>query len=242
MATTRIPASGVVARKLRRMIREGIYGPGSQLPTEPELSSEFDTSRATLREALSQLSDEGLVRRIHGVGTFVSERLPIRNSLHVNFGVSQLIASEGMEPGTIESRMTVISPEDSIRETLQLTSSEEVVQIERVRTADGRPVVYSVDSMPARLIDRASFFIGDSVYDYLASVAGHAVEHGEARLRPETASPDLAKALSVDEGSLLFVIEQTDFDATGQPVLHSLEWHLSDAFTFGVIRRGPANT
>lgn len=222
------------------MIRDGVYPPGSQLPTEPELSNEMNTSRATLREALAQIADEGLVRRLHGVGTFVSERLPIRNSLHVNFGVSQLISSEGMKPGTKESRVAVVEPDEPLREALQLSAEEQVLRIERIRTADGQPVVYSIDTLPERLTDSASFFIGDSIYEYLAETAGHAVEHGEAKLSPAVASEEIAAALDVDEGTLLFMIEQLDYDAAGQPVLHSLEWHISNAFTFGVIRRGPA--
>lgn len=240
MATTRVPASDVVARKLRQMIRGGVYEPGAQLPTEPELSTVLETSRATLREALAQIADEGLVRRIHGVGTFVNDRLPIRNSLHVNFGVSQLIASEGMKPGTKESRISVVEADEIARDSLQLIEGDEVVRIERVRTADGRPVVFSIDTLPAHLTDSASFFIGDSIYEFLADVAGRPVEYGEAKIYPATAGDQVAASLEVDEGALLIVIEQVDFDAGGRPVLHSLEWHLSDAFTFGVIRRGPA--
>jgi GntR family transcriptional regulator len=49
------------------------YRPGDQLPSEPELAAAYSVSRATVREALQSLENEGIVRRVHGSGTFVNQ-------------------------------------------------------------------------------------------------------------------------------------------------------------------------
>src|SRR5438309_7340880 len=63
---------------------------GTQLPSEPKLAAELGVSRATVRDALRALEQEGLVRRVQGSGTYVAHpRVP--NSLDMNFGVTAAI-------------------------------------------------------------------------------------------------------------------------------------------------------
>lgn len=59
--------------QLFKLITNGVYFPNSQLPSEPELAKMFGVSRMTLRQALSLLEDDGLIRRIHGKGNFIME-------------------------------------------------------------------------------------------------------------------------------------------------------------------------
>ena len=58
------------------MIQDGVYPPGSQLPSEPELALQMDVSRMTLRRALALLQEDNLVINIRGKGNFISERNP----------------------------------------------------------------------------------------------------------------------------------------------------------------------
>ena len=62
------------------MIQEGVYPPGTQLPSEPELASRMGVSRMTLRRALSLLIDDGLVKNIRGKGNFIRAQENLSNS------------------------------------------------------------------------------------------------------------------------------------------------------------------
>src|SRR5947199_10566309 len=93
-----------IAEELREQLRGGEYLAGAQLPSEPELARRLGVSRSSLRAALALLEAEGVLRSVHGSGTFVTDRPLLRNDLSRNFGVSEMIAATGVKPGTIEAR------------------------------------------------------------------------------------------------------------------------------------------
>jgi GntR family transcriptional regulator len=222
--------------------RSGL-GPGGQLPPEPDLAIELGVSRATLRESLRSLEEEGLLMRTRGAGTFLADRPRVRNNLDANFGVTDAIRASGMRPGARRATTAVRPATLEERERLTLAPGEEVVAIDRIRTAGGRPVVVSSDALPARFVagrrDVVAKLARGSVYDVLERELGIAIHHGVASFAPARASASIASALGVSRGTLLVYLVQTDYDDAGRPVLASDEYHLADAFEFMVIRRGP---
>jgi GntR family transcriptional regulator len=200
-------------------------------------------SRATLRDALRSLEEDGFVTRIRGAGTFVTHRPRLRNNLDANFGVTDLIRSMGMEPGTeglkvYESRATAEEAEG-----LTLPLGAPVICIERIRTADRRPVVFSMDMVPAALLEGREDALSElgqrSIYAVLEQDLGIVVRQGVVTVRPAKADRALAAALRVARGVLLLYLLQVDYDTDGRPVLLSHEHHLADAFEVTVVRRGP---
>ncbi len=85
-----------VRDELAGRITSGAIPPGSRLPPEPQLAEDFGVSRATLREALRSLEEDGFVTRRRGAGTFATHRPRLRNNLDVNFGVTEAIRASGM--------------------------------------------------------------------------------------------------------------------------------------------------
>jgi GntR family transcriptional regulator len=133
-------------QELRLAITNGTYQPGSQLPTEAELCEMLGVSRTVVREALRSLEDEGLVVRRHGVGTFVRDH-PILKNLNFNFGITEMIESAGLKPGTSHLAVYPESANAEKAEQLRVPVGTPLITVERVRTADGRPVVYSLDTL-----------------------------------------------------------------------------------------------
>jgi GntR family transcriptional regulator len=231
-----------VREELARRIERGEWRPRDRLPSEPDLAASLGVSRATLREALRSLAEDGFVLRVQGSGTFVTHRPRLRNNLDMNFGVTDLIRSMGMEPGARDVRtgQSAASADDAAA--LGLTRGDPVLRVERVRTADGRPVVFSIDLLPLRVLgdpEALPQFDGRSIYELLEVEAGVVVQRGVASLRPANADRQLANLLAVPEGTLLLYIHQVDFDGEGRPVLLSHEHHVADAFEITVVRRGP---
>jgi GntR family transcriptional regulator len=124
---------------------------------------------------------------------------------------------------------------------LDLRPGDPVVVLERVRTADQRPVVFSRDVVSVSTIsaaELAAMQLDGSVYALLEQ-HGHAVEHGVVRIEPGRADRTLARRLGVKSGAMILVLVQVDYGREGDPVLLSEEFHLADAFEFTVVRRGP---
>jgi DNA-binding GntR family transcriptional regulator len=232
-----------VRERLVRLIAGGRWRPGERLPSEPKLAQDLGVSRATLRDALRSLEEDGFVTREHGAGTFVTFRPRLRNNLDVNFGVTRLIEAHGLEPGVASLTVTRAMPDEECVEKLALGRGEEVVVLERVRTADGTPVVFSREILPTAILAGRTHLLDElgsgSLYEFLRRELGVVVEHGVATLRPAEASARIAVLLEQPERALLLLVSQVDFDLEGRPVLLSHDHHLADAFELTVVRRGP---
>jgi GntR family transcriptional regulator len=232
-----------VQDELRQRIDQGKLPAGTRLPSEPDLAAELGVSRATLREALRALQDEGLLRRRQGSGTYVADRPRVANSLDVNFGVTEAIRAAGMRAGITQGRHWTEPASAAEAARLELEPGQDVLVVERVRTAEGKPVVLSRDVVPSSLVgDRAQVveeMLRRSIYEVLERELGVVIHHGVARFRPVRADHTVAGRLGVPRGELLLYLWQVDYGEDGTAVLSSHEFHLADAFDFSVVRRGP---
>jgi GntR family transcriptional regulator len=232
----------VAQQELRQAITGGTFRPGSQLPTEAELCEMLGVSRTVVREALRMLEDDGLVARRHGVGTFVRNH-PILKNLNFNFGITEMIESAGRKSRTSHLAIQKENADREKAEQLRVPLGTPLVTVERVRTADGRPVVYSLDTLRESLLQGAEFdpqlLLTESIYNLLQTSLGKVIEYGMARLRPVAAPQHVAERLQLPPNALTLYIVQTDYTAGDEPLVYSCEYHLPDAFDFMVWRRGP---
>lgn len=230
----------VVRDGLRRAIMAGEFRAGSQLPNEDGLSRRFAVSRATVREAVRGLVEEGYLVRRQGSGTYVTSRPLLRNSLDTNFSYTDYLESIGVRAGKRILSIALVPADAAACEHLGLPAGTRVVELRRVRTADDRPAVYSIDCLPADIVDPVAHrdALAGSIYALLASL-DHPVMHGEAILSPAAADDELARTLEVPVGTLLQRIEQVDVDGAGRRVMLSHEWHVPSVVELRVYRRGP---
>jgi DNA-binding GntR family transcriptional regulator len=210
---------------------------GTKLVNEERLATRFDVSRSSVREAVSALVTAGYLERHHGSGTYVVGLPGPRHALDATLSYTHMIAEAGMTPG-----MRVLSVETR-RAThvegvaLNLAREEPIRRLERLRTADGRPVIYSVDVIPESVVSSVTNTTFDrSLYDVLSSI-GEPVASADAVLTPITAGRHLSRQLKVKVGSALQQIVEVDFTKSGQPVVFSTEWHVPGVFELRVHRR-----
>jgi DNA-binding GntR family transcriptional regulator len=233
----------IVRDGLLRAIETGEFPPGAKLPNESQLSERYRVSRATVREAVRSLVEQAYLQRLHGSGTYVLPRPRLRNSLDLNFSYTQLIAASGRTPGERCLSLRREAASEAVAERLRVPVGEELMRLERVRTADGTPVMYSVDYLPGSVVgtevpeDR----LRGSIYDLLAEL-GRPVHHGEALVRPATVDAELAQVLECAPGELVQYLDQVDFGVGGDRLMYSREWHLPTVIELRVFRRGPGST
>ncbi len=242
-AMSRPLLADVVRDGLRRAVITGSYQPGSKLPNEDALAQRFAVSRATIREAVRGLVEEGYLARRQGSGTYVTARPLLRNSLDRNFSYTSYLESTGVRAGRRTIAIRTVAASMDVAERLLLEPGTAIVELRRVRTADDRPAVYSIDHLPADIVDvdRDREALDGSMYAMLTAL-GHPILHGEAIISPASADDDLAAVLDVLPGTLLQHLEQVDVDAAGRRVMLSLEWHVPSVIELRVYRRGPGTS
>jgi len=230
---------------LVEQVRESLLGdltsgklePGAKLANENELAERFAVSRSTIREAVGGLMDAGYLVRRHGSGTYVTASPRTRHPLETTVSYTAMIREAGHTPAETVVSKAVRAAAGTERDLFGLTDSEPVVDVERVRFAGRRPVIYSRDRIPAALLgDVPDEALDSSLYAILAR-AGHPVASATAQLIPTVANAKLARLLMVKRGTPLLHIDQVDYDERGRPVMLSLEWHVADAFDLVVNRR-----
>lgn len=211
---------------------------GDKLPNEYELAEQFAVSRATVREAIQGLLEIGHLARQRGNGTFVAPA-PSRHALDSNVSYTAMIREAGHEPSETVLHTLFRAPTQSEAEHLGLAAEDRVVEVERIRFGDGRPLIYSRDRIPEKVLgDIDPDLLGNSLYVVL-EWAGHKVTRATAHLKPVVANAKLARLLQIQTRTPLLHILQTDHDADGNPVMLSDEWHVADAFELIVNRRAP---
>lgn len=232
------------ATRLRELIRDGVFGPGEQLPSEPELAKRLGVSRPTLRAAVTELIADLLLVRRRGVGTFVSASPP-----HLSHGLERLVGTGrsiellGRTPGAIGLEVRHGTADEDLATHLQIDEGDPVVHISRTRTADGVAVLHCAEWIPEDLLPESTaldlFDANDSLYEALAQM-GLAVRQAIARFVPLVPDTELRRRLDTGPGVPVLLLEQQHFLATqiDRVVLFSRNYYNTERVDLHTVRRG----
>jgi GntR family transcriptional regulator len=161
-----------------------------------------------------------------------------------NFGITEMISQAGYIAGTRDFKISTEKASKLLAEKLNIPEESLMVVIERVRTANDVPIVFTRDIMPQDVLGgwmpTSENLNGISLYECLERYANIRIVDGMASFSPVQANNELAKKLSIQRNALLLLIEQVDHDPNQRPVLYSAEYHLTDKFNFIIHRKGPA--
>ncbi|MEG0438395.1 MAG: GntR family transcriptional regulator [Solibacillus sp.] len=227
-----------VIDRLKSDIDKEIYRENEKLPSEFELSKTLGVSRATLREALRLLEEENVIVRRHGVGTFVNPKPLFTSGIEHLSSISSMIENAGMVPGTVfmSAQEEKVTEEDIER--FQADIDDNVVTIERVRTADGEPVVYCVDRVPASFLP--SEFISNqtvSIFSALEQTGNIRIAYAVTYINPVGFHDVVSPILKCGPESALLILKQLHYDENDRVVLYSKNYFRADKFSFHVVRK-----
>lgn len=219
METDGRPLYRQLAEALRREIQLGLLRPGERLPAELELVERRRVSRTTVRLALAELERAGLIERHAGRGTFV--RPPeIREDVLSLASCSEELAAQGFEPGVRVVGLTRISAEPAIAQRLELPAGSAVVEISRLRLADGQPICLDVTYLP-EAIGRtlsADELGRERICWLLQRKLSLPLVERRLSVRAVAAGESTAAHLDVPAGFPLLVVEIVAYTGSGRPV------------------------
>jgi GntR family transcriptional regulator len=212
------------------------YRPGDRLPSEPELANAYGVSRPTIREVLRSLEGDGLVRRVHGVGTFVTQVPPtVSSRFDLDIGVTEAVAAARQQLGVEVVRADLVRAPDPIAERLELADEPTVLWIERVIRVNDVPAAHAIDAIPASIVGSVAYD-GGSVYRFLEERCGVELVGGLAELTAVSADSDLAVLLGVADAQPLLRMDQVERSTADRPVLHSTEHYVPTVLNVSVRR------
>lgn len=208
---------------LRDRLLSGEYR--ERLPTEMELCEEFSVSRATVREAIRHLREEGLLRARRGSGTFVVHR-QLEQGLIGAPGLSGTLRAAGLNEETKVLRLIEARADERAARRLGLDPANLVVWVERLRSADGLRVAIDRSALSLSERERKSYLSSEleqgSIYGALEERCQIQVTGAEEEVRAVRPREEAASLLSLGPEEGLFQIELVSYAGT-RPV----EWRIS---------------
>jgi GntR family transcriptional regulator len=205
--------------RLLDMIGAGVLRPGDRLGTERELALRLSVSRSTLRQVLAVLADSGIVRRVPGRsgGTFVAHG-KVDRDLSVIVGLPEYLRRQGFLAGTQVLSATKTGADEVTAGSLSIPAGSLVIEIIRIRLADGVPLSLERARFPAELFPGLlDLPLGGSIYGLLDRHYGVRPEEVVEHLEVAEAASDEAALLGVSAGSPLLAITRTSSTGAGRP-------------------------
>jgi GntR family transcriptional regulator len=203
---------------------------GSALPTERELCADFGVSRATVRHALQRLESEQRIYRRQGKGTFVARR-KIEQRLGLTSHTEEMRA-RGMVPGSKLIDVSRIPASSEVATALRLAEGTELLQIERLRLADGEPIAIEVLYLQAERFDGISAALGESgsFYQLLHSDYGVELASAEETIEAVIAGAREAGLLGCGQAAPLLLLSRLSLDTRGRPIEYVRSLYRGDRF------------
>lgn len=218
--------------RLKNDITAGVYPAGGRIPSEQVLCDAYGVSRVTVRKALLDLVQEGMLVRRQGKGTFVADER-IQRDLHQITSFSDACRQMGHQPGSrlISVQMQEADADDVER--LGVAPDSQVVCMCRLRLCDGEPVMLEINHFPEAFVPLMEQDMSGSLYAILRQMgavptsATHDISLGHA-------TPMVSRHLATEQGEALLVLDELVLDQHGDPLHLSRQWIRGDRYTFRI--------
>jgi len=214
-----VPQKLTKQRHTRQQVLELIepLGVGTAIPSERQLSADLGVSRLTLRAALDDLAREGYLVRRRGSGTYVQQPKISQELTITSF--SEDMRRRGMVPGSRTLSMATSSAGARLGRFLNVSPSEQIVVVKRLRLADGETMAIETLHIPATLVPGLTpKALAGSFYELLQERYGVVVAGGTQAIEPTVTNEEESAALGVPLHSPAFLFERTSRDEAGRTI------------------------
>jgi GntR family transcriptional regulator, N-acetylglucosamine utilization regulator len=217
------PLYDLIEKNMRDLIIRGLLKLGEGIPSEWELADLYGVSRLTVRTALDNLTRQGWLIRKHGVGTFVAhpsvtEIAPSKLSF-----TAQMLAI-GRKPSSRLISLQVVPVEVEVANMLKLPQGEPVVEIVRVRLADGEPVLLETSYLSQKRfpgLENAIELVSSSLYEWLESHYDTSITLMDQTLEPVLLKEDQAHHLETLPGTPAMLSKVLAYTNEAEPIEYS---------------------
>ncbi len=232
MSTQNIPVYIQIHNKIKKEIENGKWKVGDRLPSERELAQLFGVSRMTLRQAIQNLADEGILDRKIGSGTYVANK-KVQEKMSGTTSFTAIMLSQNRQPSSKTISFYEANPSSSESEKLQLKEGETILRMERIRYADDVPICFEVASIPYYLVtDFSKAEISQSLYQVLEEKGGHVLGKANQTISAMLASEQISEYLAIKRGEAILRLRQVSYLLNGKPFEYVRTQYVGSRFEF----------
>ena len=227
-----VPLYFQVAQHLEDAIHTGAIPTGTLFQNEVDLAASLGLSRPTMRRAMQHLVDKGLVVRRRGIGTRVVQpklRRPLElTSLHDD------LARAGRKPTTETLSFETVEAADDVAERLEVPEGTPVLELVRLRRADGEPIAKLTNYLPERVVTFDEDDLGEHGLYELIRRQGVTLHSATQTLGARTATAAEARLLEEPRGGALVTAQRVTYDDHGIAVEYGTHIYAASRYTFEI--------
>ncbi|MED4206347.1 GntR family transcriptional regulator [Neobacillus mesonae] len=215
-----IPLYHQLKERLKEAIETGRWTLGDKIPSENQLMDQFGVSRNTSKKAIEELVQEGILYRVQGKGTFVAKP-KLQQSLMGFYSFSKVLKEKGLNPKDVILKIEEVSPTEKIREALELSEDEMVIEMKRLRCANNEPYILESSFIPKSVVQDPKQLnqVGEiSLYDLFSQQFNIVVTRAKEAFEPVLIRAEESEYLETEAGQPALLLERTAFDVSGMPV------------------------
>ena len=225
------PRYAQLNRHISALIGSGALEKEAQLPPERDLAAMADVSRVTVRKAIAQLVEAGMLEQRRGAGTFVRPYpSKIEQSLSALMSFTEFMRQRGMTSSSQILRRGLFLPSPDEQMALGLSGTERVARVDRLRSADGKPMALEWSSLPQEMLPDPDQ-VETSLYDVL-SARGNAPTRAVQRITAVNITQEDGRLLHLQSGAAVLRIDRTAYLPTGRPIEFTRGLYRSDIYDF----------
>lgn len=219
---------------LRERIESGRYLENNCLPAERELCEEFSTSRMTVRKAVNELEQEGILYKVRGKGTFVKNTGKINQNLSKLTSFSEDMRTRGMVPGAKILLLDVLMANEVVADKLGIPVGDDVIMLRRLRLADGEPIAIETTYLRYALFSGVfdKLADGNSLYQFMKEELGIFPKKAIQSVEVSSLMEWEASLLGNESLNVSLLIHRQTFDADGMPLEYVESKYRSDKYKF----------
>lgn len=228
----------MIAQDLVRKIHHGLYCPNDFLPSENQLTKLYGTSRETVRNALNQLNDLGLIQKIKGKGSMVLDYDKFTFPVSGITSFQELNQKLGMNASTkvLQYQNDVAIPQYFVNRGVD--SKQKNTYIERLRIVDGQSLVVDrdyllnppIEKIPEKAVEK-------SIYDYIENQLHLEISYANKEITVEKATSKIAELLHLSGDQLVVLVRSMSFLADTSLFQLTESYHRPDKFKFSDFAR-----
>lgn len=235
-----------IKNRLKEQIMAGEYKKGEKIPSERELCELYGVSRITVRQAINEAVNEGLLYKVQGKGTYITDS----DAFKVNQGLVTVTSFEKTFAGrglAVETRIVdhrILQADFALSRILHVSITGQILNLKLLGLVNGQPMAFydsyfqvetglEIYRQAGAMADQGKAF---STTDLYRGQSGCHAAYAEQTFEAIVAGPALAETLQVEEGAPLFLVSSVIYTRENHPVEFRKAYYRGDNYKFHIKR------